>query len=76
LKAEDPDIFVCQEIKCEKAKLPPKAELKNYHCYWLPADKPGYSGVGLMSKLKPIKVSYGISEHSLSLNFKIFFILM
>jgi exonuclease III len=28
----------------------------------LSGDKGGYSGVGLMSKIKPIKVTYGINE--------------
>jgi AP endonuclease-1 len=73
LKAEDPDVFACQETKCDKSKIPPKAELHNYHCYWLSGDTQGYSGVGLMSKTKPIKVTYGISKqatcHSLFQNF-------
>jgi AP endonuclease-1 len=62
VKAEDPDIFCCQEIKCDKSKIPPKAELPNYHTYWLSGDTQGYSGVGLMSKVKPLKVTYGISK--------------
>lgn len=62
LQAEDPDIFCCQETKCEKSKIPVKVESKGYHTYWLSGEKAGYSGVGLMSKVKPIKVSYGINE--------------
>lgn len=62
MKAEDPDIFCCQEIKCDKSKIPPKAGLPGYHSYWLSGDKQGYSGVGLLSKVKPIKVSFGINE--------------
>ena len=62
LQAEDPDIFCCQETKCEKSKIPVKVESKGYHTYWLSGEKAGYSGVGLMSKVKPIKVSYGISK--------------
>jgi hypothetical protein len=32
-------------------------------------EKPGYSGVGLMSKIKPLKVTYGISQQIFFLNF-------
>ncbi len=62
LKAEDPDIFCCQEIKCDKSKIPPKAGLKGYHSYWLSGDTQGYSGVGLLTKIKPLNVSYGINN--------------
>lgn len=62
LKAENPDIFCCQETKCDKSKIPPKACLPGYFCYWLSGDTQGYSGVGLMTKTKPIKISYGMSK--------------
>ena len=62
LKVEDPDIFCLQETKCDKSKIPPKAELSNYHCYWASGDTQGYSGVGLLSKVKPIKVTFGMSR--------------
>ncbi len=62
MKAEDPDIFCCQETKCDKTKIPIKAELPNYHSYWLSGDTQGYSGIGLLTKVKPIKVAYGISK--------------
>jgi exonuclease III len=61
VKEENLDIFCCQETKCDKSKIPIKAELKGYQSYWLSGDKEGYSGVGLLTKIKPIKVSYGIS---------------
>lgn len=66
LKAENADIFCLQETKCEKQKIPTTVELPNYHCYWLSGDKQGYSGVGLMSKIKPIKVTYELDakKHS------------
>jgi AP endonuclease-1 len=61
VKSQNPDIFCTQETKCEKSKIPLKAEMKNYFSYWLSGDKNGYSGVGLMTRIKPIKVHYGIS---------------
>jgi AP endonuclease-1 len=62
LKAEDADIICLQETKCDKSKIPTKAELPNYHCYWLAGDKQGYSGVGLLSKIKPLKVTYELDS--------------
>jgi len=62
IQAEDPDIFCCQEVKCDKSKIPLQAELKGYHCYWLSGVKQGYSGTGIMTKIKPLSVRYEISE--------------
>ena len=33
-----------------------------YHCYWYSAEKKGYSGVAILCKKKPIKVTYGIKN--------------
>jgi len=41
IKAEDADIVCLQETKCDKSKIPTKAELPNYHCYWLSGDTQG-----------------------------------
>uniref|UniRef100_A0A224YT87 DNA repair nuclease/redox regulator APEX1 n=1 Tax=Rhipicephalus zambeziensis TaxID=60191 RepID=A0A224YT87_9ACAR len=61
LKKEQPDVFAIQETKCSDSKLPP--EIKNvdgYHSYFLAGDQEGYSGVGLLTKIKPLDVKYGI----------------
>ncbi|CAL1294570.1 unnamed protein product [Larinioides sclopetarius] len=60
LHHEKPDILCIQETKCSDDKLPPEVNVEGYHCYWLAGDKDGYSGVGLLSKEKPISVQYGI----------------
>lgn len=65
MKEEAPDILCLQETKCSENKLP--AELQELsglsHQYWsAPSDKEGYSGVGLLSRQCPLKVSYGIGE--------------
>ena len=62
VRAEDPDIFCCQEVKCDKSKIPAAANLKGYHCYWLSGAKQGYSGTGLLSKTEPIRVTYEFSK--------------
>ncbi|KAL9969744.1 hypothetical protein ACROYT_G021999 [Oculina patagonica] len=65
VKREDPDVFCIQETKCQEDTLPKEVKFPGYHTYWAHAETKGYSGVGLCSKTKPKKVSYGIgiSEH-------------
>lgn len=65
IKKEDPDIFCVQETKCSEADFPKGFKLKDYHRYWANSEIKGYSGVGLFSKIEPIKVTYGIgvAEH-------------
>ncbi|SRR3989339_2035251 len=61
LKAEDPDILCLQEVKTNSASLP--ADLKNidgYFSYFHFAEKPGYSGVAIYSKIKPERFETGI----------------
>ncbi len=55
-----PDIFCLQEIKAkpEQVKLP----TNDYHAYWYPAEKPGYSGVAIFSLHPPLSISYGFPE--------------
>ena len=51
-----------QELKCDKAKMPARMELKPYHCCWLTGDTQGYAGVGLMSKVKPLRVEFELGK--------------
>ncbi|GFT48641.1 DNA-(apurinic or apyrimidinic site) lyase [Nephila pilipes] len=60
LHHEKPDILCLQETKCSDDKLPSEVNVEGYHSYWLSGDKDGYSGVGLLSKKKPLSVQYGI----------------
>ncbi|XDB66469.1 hypothetical protein ABFV05_020085 [Capra hircus] len=65
VKEEAPDILCLQETKCSENKLPVELqELSGLsHQYWsAPSDKEGYSGVGLLSCQRPLKISYGIGE--------------
>lgn len=65
----DADIFCLQEIKMKKAQLPEiknlDEKLEGYHAYYNEAEKAGYSGTAVFSKVEPISVSYGlgIDEH-------------
>jgi len=61
LKSVAPDIVCFQEIKADYESIPIfDFEEAGYHHYWYPAQKKGYSGVGILSKTKPDKVVKGM----------------
>lgn len=54
------DILCFQETKAQPEQIDTTAfEALGYHCYWHSAQKKGYSGVGIISKIKPTQVTYG-----------------
>lgn len=57
------DIFCLQETKLQEGQI--DLDLKGYHQYWNYAEKKGYSGTAIFSKIEPLSVSYGlnIEEH-------------
>jgi exodeoxyribonuclease-3 len=60
LKAANPDVLCLQETKATPDQVDVKAfEDLGYHLYWYSAQKKGYSGVAIFSKLKPKHVEYG-----------------
>ena len=54
----DADIVCLQEVKALDNQIEFKPD--NYYFYINPADKLGYSGVAIYTKIKPINVSYGM----------------
>lgn len=56
------DIVLLQEVRAEVEQIPKEVLDNNrYQSYWFPAkSKKGYSGVGILSKEEPLKVSEGI----------------
>lgn len=63
LKTSNPDILCLQEIKLSETELvSPLFEELGYYCYWYPAQKRGYSGVAILTKIKPNNVQYGIGN--------------
>ena len=67
LKEVKSDVFCIQETKLQKEQLDENIldVFKEYNCYWNSAEKKGYSGTAIFTKIKPINVSYGIGieEH-------------
>ena len=57
LKAKDFDFICLQEVRAKAEQIPKDIESLGYHSYWSYAEKPGYSGVAILSKQKPIKVT-------------------
>jgi len=56
-----PDILALQEIKAQPDQLPDAIRsLPGYQAFWYPAQKKGYAGTAILSKLNPIRVLYGI----------------
>ena len=60
INEDSADIYCFQELKANKEDVPAALfEALGYHCYWFSAQKKGYSGVGVISKIKPNEVVYG-----------------
>ena len=73
-KKENADIFCLQETKLQVEESSNNSEVNeilnlqifnNYNSYWNSAEKKGYSGTAIFTKIKPISVKYGIGieEH-------------
>jgi len=61
LQSADPDVICLQEIKANKEQLDLSVfiEAGYIYTYWYSAQKKGYSGVAILSKIKPDHVEYG-----------------
>ena len=57
------DVFCLQETKMEQGQA--EVDLEGYSEYWSSAEKKGYSGTAVFSKIPPLSVSFGmgIKEH-------------
>lgn len=63
LKSESPDILCLQETKLQPEQVNFKElEFLGYEGYFHSAEKKGYSGVAVLTKLKPDKVVMGMSR--------------
>ena len=62
-KSINADIFCIQETKCQEGQV--DLEYDGYESFWNSAEKKGYSGTAVFTKIKPLSVSYGIGieEH-------------
>lgn len=57
------DIFAIQETKCQPDQV--DLELPGYHQFWSSAERKGYSGTAVFSKVEPLQVLHGIGDEYL-----------
>ena len=63
IKIENPDIICFQETKAHLQDIPvTELESLGYKSYWYSAEKKGYSGVGILSKIEPNTIAYGVQH--------------
>ena len=60
IREKEADIICLQELKANDHQVEvDELEKMGYHIYWHAAEKKGYSGVAIFSKIKPLHVEYG-----------------
>ncbi len=59
-RALDADVFCLQETKMQAGQL--DLAFDGYESYWNYAEKKGYSGTAIYTRVKPLSVSYGIGQ--------------
>jgi exodeoxyribonuclease-3 len=60
IESEQPDIICFQETKAQQHESP--VDLPDYHEYWHSAQKKGYSGVAIFSKIEPVSIQLGFID--------------
>ena len=63
MRAQNADVICLQEIKAHEDVIPLECrEAEGFHTYFHPAEKPGYSGVAVITRKKPDRVHIGLGE--------------
>jgi exodeoxyribonuclease III len=62
LTASDADVICLQEVRAVPEQAPKEWSDLGYHMEWHPAERPGYSGVALLSKVRPRRVTRGMKS--------------
>jgi exodeoxyribonuclease-3 len=60
LEKEKPDILCLQEIKAKPEQI--TVDIDGYDAFWYSAEKPGYSGTSILSRIPPLQVINGFPE--------------
>lgn len=61
IKNHQPDILCLQETKANRDQI--EVDLPEYEEFWCSAEKKGYSGTAIFTKIPPIQAICGIPEH-------------
>ena len=63
LNASGADMVAVQEVRAFREQLTPRvAKPKSWHATFVAAERPGYSGVGIYSRLAPTKIETSLGE--------------
>jgi exodeoxyribonuclease-3 len=63
LRAANPDILCLQEVRAEVEQIPDEIrDISDYHAFWNPAERKGYSGTGILTRTEPEAVNYGFGD--------------
>jgi len=62
IKKLNPDVLCLQETKMQEGQLDLDVDLEEYYKYFNSAQKKGYSGTAVFTKVKPIDVTYGMNK--------------
>lgn len=61
LQKQNADVVCIQETKAQEHQLDPEIFCpQGYHCAYFDAEKKGYSGVAIFSKVKPLRIHRGL----------------
>lgn len=60
LREHQPDVLCLQEIKANHDQI--DAPIDGYKAFWYPAEKPGYSGTGILTRHDPLQVVDGLPQ--------------
>ncbi len=65
VETHNPDILCLQETKARAEQVGLPEVFAPYHAFWNSAQKAGYSGTAIFSKIEPLRVDYGlgVAEH-------------
>jgi exodeoxyribonuclease III len=63
LASQNADLILFQEVRAQAHQLPKLEGFEHYHAFWNAAERPGYSGVGALSKLEPKGVTLGMGSN-------------
>ena len=58
----DADIVALQETKLQPEQI--SIEFEGYRQYWHSAEKKGYSGTAIFSRMEPLSVSFGLPNEA------------
>lgn len=61
LESHDPDILCLQETKAHRGQV--EVDLPQYDEHWCSAEKKGYAGTAIFTKVPPVNSIFGIPEH-------------